>query len=84
MTYSKGNFKVCFKREDVANITVFKSWSLSQGRTPALSWDVYNYSRIELKDGTLLKISSLLVSELDKILKLENTHIRKTLFAWIT
>lgn len=84
IVYQKRDSKLSFRNEDIQKITVFKSRPLAENRTPILIWDEYNYAVIELKNGRVLKLSSLLVYELDKVVKFENTEIRKTLYAWIS
>jgi hypothetical protein len=83
IVYQRGDSKLTFRVEEILKITVHKSRPLAEGRTPILIWDEYNYAVIELKDGQKIKLSSLLVNELDKVLKFENTEIKKTLYAWI-
>lgn len=84
LTYNKKRLELKFKIKDIKVITIYKSWPMGQGRLPLFPWDVYNYAVIELKDGQVLKISSLLVYELDKVVKFENTKIKKTLYAWMS
>ncbi|MEP0987188.1 hypothetical protein [Ekhidna sp.] len=83
LAYDNGGNEISFGVKDIENITVYKSWSMAKGRTPTLPTDIYNYAVIELKDGQVLKISSLLVYELDKVVKFENTEIKKTFYAWM-
>ena len=82
--YQKKGSQIKFRNEDIQKITVVKSRPIAENRTPAFAWDYYNYAVIELKDGQVLKISSLLVYELDKVMKFENTEIKKTFYAWMS
>lgn len=81
--YQKGKKEINFSIGDIDKITVFKSRSLSENRTPILVWDYYNYAVIELKDKQVIKLSSLLVSELDKVVMFDNIELEKTLYAWM-
>lgn len=83
LIYEKKGSEIKFRNEDIQKITVVKSRPIAEDRTPAFAWDYYNYATIELKDGQVLKISSLLVYELDKVVKFENTEIKKTFYAWM-
>jgi hypothetical protein len=73
--------EIKFEEKDIFKITVFKSWPLSRNDVPIFAWDFYNYAIIELKDGQVIKLSSLLVNELDKVIKFDNIEIKRTLFA---
>lgn len=81
--HNKGE-EVRFGIRDIQKITVYKSWSMVQGRTPSLPTDIYNYAVIELKDGQIIKLSSLLVYEFDKVVKSKKIEIKKTLYAWMS
>ncbi|WP_158857329.1 hypothetical protein [Lunatibacter salilacus] len=81
--YQNGKKEIKFNVKDVVKIKVYKSWPLSRNGKPVFAWDYYNHSVIELKDGQIIKLSSLLVFELDKVVKFDNTEIKKTLFAWM-
>ena len=76
--------QISFFNEDIESNIVFKSRPIAEGRTPIFAWDYYNYALIQLKNGQVLKISSLLVYELDKVLKFENTEVKKTFYAWMS
>lgn len=84
LIYDDQRNEMKFGIKDLQKVTVYKSWPMGQGRTPMFPWDVYNYAVIELKDGQVLKISSLLVYEFDKVVKFENTEIKKTFYAWMS
>ena len=84
INYCKGDDTVSFNEGDIQKITVTKSRPLAEGRTLILPWDEYHYAVIELKDGQVLKISSLLVYELDKVVKFENTEVKKPFYAWMS
>jgi hypothetical protein len=73
-----------FGHLDIEKITVYKSWPLAKGRSITLIWDSYNYAVIELKEGTIIKLSSLLVNEFDKVVNFENIEIKKTFYAWMS
>lgn len=76
--------KIKFNRDDIECITVFKSWSMEQGKTPTMPTDIYNYAVVKLKDGYILKISSLLVYEFDKVFNFKNIEVKKRLYPWIS
>lgn len=80
---SKGK-QICFENHEIRKITVFKTRTLAENRTPIFMWDYYNYSVIELKSGEVIKLSSLLVNEIDKVLNMDGLKIRKTLYPWIS
>jgi hypothetical protein len=82
--YKHRESTVGFYSKDIYKITVFKSWPLSRNDVPIFAWDLYNYGVIELKDGQMIKVSSLLVYELDKVVNFKNTEIKKTLYAWMS
>lgn len=84
MVFQSGGKQTCFELNDIQKIIVFKSRPLAENRTPIFAWDEYNYAVIELKDGQIIKLSSLLVNELDKVVKFDNTEIKKTLYAWMS
>ena len=84
MIYEKGDSTIKFEEKDIEKITVFKSHTLAENRTPLLTWDEYNYAVIELKNGQVVKLSSLLVYELDKKVNFDNIEIKKTLYAWMS
>lgn len=71
-------------KSDILKITVYKSWPLAKGRSTTFIWDSYNYAVIELKDGFIIKLSSLLVNEFDKVVNFENIEIKKTFYAWMS
>ena len=81
--FEKKGKKIKFEKKDIFKITVFKSWPLSRNDLPVFPWDYYNYAVIELKNGEIIKLSSLLISELDKVIKIDNTEIKKRFYAWI-
>mgnify|MGYP001794232344 CR=1 FL=1 len=67
-----------FTTSDIEKIIVYKSHPIAETRTPTMIWDYCNYAIIKLKDGKIFKISGLLVYELDKVVKFENTEVKKT------
>ena len=81
--YQKDNNKINFTTSNIDSFICIKSRPLAENRMHVLPWDVYNYAEIKLKNGQTIKISSLLVYELDKIIKFDNIKINKTLYAWI-
>jgi hypothetical protein len=81
--YQNSKREIKFETKDIEKITVYKSWPLSRNDLPVLAWDYYNYAVIQLKDGQVVKLSSLLVFELDKVMTFENFEIKKTLYAWM-
>jgi len=83
-TYQSGAEEIKFAEKDIHKIIVCKSWPLSRNDVPIFAWDLYNYAVIELKGGQVIKLSSLLVYELDKVVKFDNIEIKKTLYAWIS
>jgi hypothetical protein len=82
--YQNGKREIEFEANDIEKITVYKSWPLSRNDLPVLAWDYYNYAVIQLKDGQVVKLSSLLVFELDKVVKFDNVDIKRTLCAWMS
>jgi hypothetical protein len=84
MLHKKRNNKTKFTSKDIHKVVVYKSWPLSRNGLPIFAWDLYNYAVIELKDGQIIKLSSLLVNELDKVLKFNNIEVKKTLYAWMS
>ena len=82
-TYKKNKVNIDFNKEDVESLISYKSYAVADNRTPVLPWDIYNYSEIRLKNGDRIRISSLLINELDKKIKFENAIIKKTIYAWI-
>lgn len=84
IAYIGSSARLDFYFRDIRKIMVYKSWPIAQGRTPIFAWDIYNYSKIELKEGKILKVSSLLVYELDKIIKVQDIKIKKTFYPWIS
>lgn len=82
--YNNGVEDVQFRLNDIKTIKCYKSWPMTENRTPIFSWDLYNYTLIELKNDCLIKISSLLVYEFDKKLQLDDIELKKTLYAWIS
>lgn len=90
--YDAGTGEIIYERRgiirkiassEIEKITVYKSWPLAKGRSTTLIWDSYNYAVIVLKDGTIIRLSSLLVNELDKVVNFENIEVKKTFYAWI-
>lgn len=82
--YHGKDLRVDFGNDDIRKLLVYKSWPLAEDRTLITPWDAYNYAVIELKDGQVLKLSSLLVYELDKVVKFENMEVKKTFYAWMS
>ncbi|WP_140160556.1 hypothetical protein [Algoriphagus antarcticus] len=84
MIFRRKGKQICFEDHEILKITVFKTRTLAENRTPIFLWDYYNYSVIELKSGEVIKLSSLLVNEIDKVLNIDVFKIRKTLYPWIS
>ena len=84
MIFRKGQLETKFEINDVDRVICYKSWPMSNNRPAVLPWDIYNYAIIRLKNGEVLKISSLLVYEFDKVVRLDDIKIVKTLYAWIS
>ena len=83
MIYKKRGTETEFEVKDIESIVCYKSWPLAENRTPIFPWDVYNYAAIKLKNRSLLKVSSLIVYEFDKKIKIEGIRIKKTFYPWI-
>lgn len=81
--YKSGKEEIKFEGKDICKITIYKSWPLSRNDVPVFAWDFYNYAVIELINGRVIKLSSLLVNELDKVVKFDNVEIKKALYAWM-
>jgi hypothetical protein len=81
--YKSGKGEIKFEGKNICKITIYKSWPMSRNDVPIFAWDFYNYAVIKLKNGRVIKLSSLLVNELDKVVKFDNVEIKKTLYAWM-
>jgi hypothetical protein len=81
--YGKNKTETIFDLSDVESITCSKSKTLAEDRSPFFPWDIYNYTKIQLKNGDKLKLSSLLVYELDKEVRFTEIKIKKTFYPWI-
>ena len=84
LEYKKARSKINFTLDDIASIVVYKSFSMAKNKTPTMLTDIYNYGVITLKNNTILKISSLVVYELDKVIKFESTQIRRKWYPWMS
>ncbi|MFA0961216.1 hypothetical protein AB9P05_05390 [Roseivirga sp. BDSF3-8] len=82
--YSSKYNDIRFHEKDITEIIVYKTKPLAENRTAVFTWDEYNYALIKLSNNVVIRISCLLVGELDKILKLKNVHVKKTFYPWIT
>ncbi len=82
--YTKGQSSIVFLVEEIKSLTSIKSWPLAEERPPTFPWDIYHYSIIELVDGRIIKISSLLVYNSEKLIPSKETTIKRTFFTWIT
>ncbi|MEM8969551.1 MAG: hypothetical protein AAGE93_24250 [Bacteroidota bacterium] len=83
MVYERKGMVTEFEAKNIESVVSYKSWPLAENRTPIFPWDVYHYTAIELKNGSLLKVSSLVVYEFDKKVKIDGIRIRKTFYPWI-
>jgi|GEM_PF-2034398 len=72
-----------FNTNEIDSIICHKSWPMSNNRSALLPWDIYNYAEVRLKNGQILKISSLLVYEFDKQVISDTIEIKKRFYPWI-
>ncbi len=84
MIFRNDNKEYNFHTNEIISIVCYKSWPMSENRVAILPWDIYNYALVKLKNGNVIKISSLLVYEFDKLVQLDNIEIKKTFYAWIS
>lgn len=83
--YNKGTEgELKFTTRDIKSFVCFKSRPLAEERMHVFSWDAYHYALITLKSGEKIKVSSLLIYEMDKVIKFQNIEVRKTFYAWMS
>lgn len=81
-----GDNKIEIFPEDIEKIIIFKSASMKKGGIQILSMESYHYSKIQLKTGGNIYLTSLLSPQIDKELgKLKNVKLitRNTFYCYI-
>lgn len=81
--YLDSSSKIEFKLEDVDSVITTISKSKANRNPRLFPWDSYCYSRISLKSGDEILITSLMVRELKWPIKLPNESIIEAYYCWI-
>lgn len=84
MIYKNREKDIRFCSKDMVEVICYKSWPMAEDRNLIFPWDIYNYASIKLKDGRVIKLSSLVVYEFDKSVNLTDIKIKKTFYPWIS